>query len=219
MSSNQSLTRWAHLTSCPSIGSIHIPIGIDRNNYIAIDHNAGCNKINCIYKYNIENDKWIKMDCFNNVQNVSRFLAALDAKKQILFLVHHKSVTQMRLNTNHICNDNHNAEIMSISNSNSIIVNDSLFVLGGSNGNSILKWNSETKTLTKFGDMYNKMQHSAYTVIYNNKNNSLLFFGGTENFSFISTDYILEFNIKSKQWNKLPVSLPTKMDMMCCTMA
>eukprot|EP01084_Bolivina_argentea_P307289 531102_1 len=189
MSASQSLTSWVQLTSCPT-NTIDIPIGIDRNNYIVIDRNVESNKINCIYKYNIENDKWIKMDSFSS-ENVSHFsTATLDAKKQILFLVGHNTMTQMRFNTNQISNDNHNAEITHHYNLNSIMVNDSLFVFCGGNGNSILKWNSENKTLTTFTDMYNKMEFGAFALIYNHKNNCLLFFGGIDFRTFKSVDYI-----------------------------
>eukprot|EP01084_Bolivina_argentea_P118415 210116_1 len=104
------------------------------------------------------------------------------------------------------------------------MVNDSLFVFCGGNCNSILKWNSENKTLTTFCDMYNKMTLGAFATIYNHKNNCLLFFGGIvcgglPQLRVSLVDYILEFNMKNKQWNKLPISLPTKMDCMCCTMA
>eukprot|EP01084_Bolivina_argentea_P307288 531101_1 len=186
MSANQSLTSWAQLTSCPT-NTTSVPIGIDRNNYIAIDGDALLNKINCIYKYNIENDKWIKMDSFSS-ENVSHFsTATLDAKKQILFLAGRNSMTQMRLNTNQISNYNHKVEITRRYKSNSIMANDSLFVFYG---NSILKWNSENKTLTTFTDMYNKMEFGAFALIYNHKNNCLLFFGGIDFRTFKSVDYI-----------------------------
>eukprot|EP01084_Bolivina_argentea_P093449 168062_1 len=57
-------------------------------------------------------------------------------------------------------------------------------------------------------------------VIYNHQNNTLLLFGGYDCDNDVHClDYILEFNMKTKQWNKLSVSLPKGMYGMSCTMA
>eukprot|EP01084_Bolivina_argentea_P009148 17106_1 len=145
MSAHQPL-KWTVLASYPSsTNTITIPTGADRNNYIVIHH--GLNFIH-IYKYNIETDKWIKMD-FNNTGNIKTFTSALHVKKDILYLLHRNSVTQIQLNNNHINNDNHNEEIHFVSSSKSIIINDSLFIIGGQLNNSILKWNLENQTLLK----------------------------------------------------------------------
>eukprot|EP01084_Bolivina_argentea_P284097 486766_1 len=113
MSTNQLSTTWISLKEFPvSISSIKIPTGIDRNNYIVINHDFRLNKINCIFKYNIDNDKWIKMDSFDNVKNIEKFSVALDVKRQILFLSHFNSITQIALkNSNRIIHDIHDLEI------------------------------------------------------------------------------------------------------------
>eukprot|EP01084_Bolivina_argentea_P227771 384738_1 len=86
MSTNTTSTNWVHLTSFPSISFIKIPTGTDRNNYIVVDVDVWNSKINCLYKYNIDNNKWIKINGFNNMKNISLFSSAFDANKQILFL-------------------------------------------------------------------------------------------------------------------------------------
>eukprot|EP01084_Bolivina_argentea_P313315 542575_1 len=176
MSTNQSSITWTDLTACPStIGGLVIPTGRDANNYIVIDYKAGWTKINCIlYKYNIKSDKWIKKD-FNNTENVTNCFAALDIKKQILYLFIQNSVTQMTLDYNHIRNDSHKKYLSS---STSIIANDSLFIIGGEYNNSILEWNSECKTFTKYSDMYNEIHLGDFAMTYNHKNNCILLFGG-----------------------------------------
>eukprot|EP01084_Bolivina_argentea_P284098 486769_1 len=182
MSTNQLSTTWISLKEFPvSISSIKIPTGIDRNNYIVINHDFRLNKINCIFKYNIDNDKWIKMDSFNNVENISPFSAALDTKREILFLSHTDSMTQIPLKTNNpITNHTHDklvADEDNIHDSTTIIVNNSLFVVGGNYNNSILKWDLENKTLTKFSDMYNKRTGDVLGIINSNKHNCVLIFG------------------------------------------
>eukprot|EP01084_Bolivina_argentea_P202054 345271_1 len=144
MSTTQPSTQWISLKKCPIIDSIRIPMGIDRNNYIVIDYDSCSNKINCIYKYNIDNDKWIKMNSFNNVKNISTFSASLNVKRQILFLFHYNSVTEISLNTNHIIKYDTDDDGIDTT-TKTITVNDSLMIVGGNNNDSILKWNSENK--------------------------------------------------------------------------
>eukprot|EP01084_Bolivina_argentea_P047356 87245_1 len=105
MSEVQFLTKWISVQERPINRpcSIKIPTGIDSNNYIIIDHNS-------CYKYNIDNDKWIKIDGFENIKRFSA--ATLDIKKGILFLFQSNSMTQIALkNNNPIINDIHDAEI------------------------------------------------------------------------------------------------------------
>eukprot|EP01084_Bolivina_argentea_P119175 211333_1 len=85
-------TKWDNLTDCPisSSNAINIPMGIDGNNYIVIDDH----KISCMYKYDVQTDKWIKMNGFKNISYLS---AALDVKKQILFLFCRDCLTQISL--------------------------------------------------------------------------------------------------------------------------
>eukprot|EP01084_Bolivina_argentea_P207077 353394_1 len=196
MSTTHSSVKWSYLVSCPS-NEVRIPTGRDGNNYIVMDR-----IINCVYKYNIENDIWIKID-FNNPEKRITFSAALDVKKQILFLFTKHSIIQMTLDYNYISNDNHKKDYSA----HSIVINDSLFSISHGS-NSILKWNSENKTLTEYSTMYNNTYLSDFAMIYNNKNHSLLLFGGWDWNIRDYVDHILEFNVKTKQWNKLPVALP-----------
>ncbi len=100
-----------------------------------------------------------------------------------------------------------------------IVVNNSLFIVGGNHNNVILKWDSESKIFTQFSAMYNQIKIQEFGVIYNPKKHCLVLFGGYDRHIGDVTDYILEFNIKTKQWNKLSASLPRKMDNICCTLA
>eukprot|EP01084_Bolivina_argentea_P159875 278459_1 len=106
MTATESSTKWMDLTSCVGTRTT-IPTGIDKNNYICIDRSLLGNEIYCIYKYNIDIDKWTKIDDFNGVENISAFSATLDIKKQILFLLQSDCVIEIQLNNNNIRNDNH----------------------------------------------------------------------------------------------------------------
>eukprot|EP01084_Bolivina_argentea_P123189 218314_1 len=125
---------------------MRIPFGTDKNNYIVIDWQFSSEKLNCIYKYNVNIDKWSKIDGLNNVPNISRCSVTLDVKKQILYLIHTDSVSEIQLNNSNISNHTHNTTINRPQTTKSIILNDSLFIIGGNN--QLLKWNLETKTLT-----------------------------------------------------------------------
>eukprot|EP01084_Bolivina_argentea_P043722 80529_1 len=120
MSADQFSTKWIYLTSCPSSARncIIVPTAMDKNNYIIIDycddhyHNLWDAKIiDCIHKYDIDNDKWIKINGFNNMENISSFSAALDVTKKILYLFCPHILTQIQLNNNNITNHTHNIEI------------------------------------------------------------------------------------------------------------
>eukprot|EP01084_Bolivina_argentea_P136348 240134_1 len=134
MSENEPSKKWINLTQYPVIDSLYssldIPTGIEANNYVVIDHNRLPFKINSIHKYNIEHDKWIKMDNFNNAETICEFSAVLDVKKQILFLLREDCLTEIQLNNNNIRNDNENVKLNHVLTLTSIIINDSLFVIG-----------------------------------------------------------------------------------------
>eukprot|EP01084_Bolivina_argentea_P218971 371474_1 len=203
MCTNQSSEKWIHLTAPPCLNFAILPTGVDKNNYIIIDWNWRSKKINCIYKYNTNTDKWGEISGCNNIKNISYFSAALNVKKQMLFLVQEDQITQIQLNSGNVNNNTFNVETnYPLSSCKSIIVNNSLFSLGGLYNNSILKWNSDNKTFTQFGVMYNKKTLESFAMIYNDKNNCLLF-GGYDYDKREYVDYILEFNMNTKQWNKL----------------
>eukprot|EP01084_Bolivina_argentea_P308930 534304_1 len=184
MSTTETSAKWISLTQPPG-DRVNISSGMDGNNYIVIDYNVHCmdgmdgmDGIINGWKYNIDNDKWIKMDSLSSlwIENMSSslsFSTAVDVQKQILFLLCCDHITQIQLNSGNIVNHNHE-EIPHAASSRSIILNNSLFIIGGCDNNSILKWNSEKKTFTKFADMYNKINIGFFAMIYNHNNNCLL---------------------------------------------
>eukprot|EP01084_Bolivina_argentea_P034226 63341_1 len=95
MSTNEPSTLWINLPTCPITDYMTIPTGTDRNNYIVIERKWLSKSINCIYKYNINTNKWNKISGLNNIHNISYFSAALDVKKHLLYLSHKDSVTQI----------------------------------------------------------------------------------------------------------------------------
>ncbi len=196
-----------------------IIVGIDQKNYIALQmqqsHKKTVKFIN-IYKYCIKKDQW-NIICKINTFWVYGFISAtLDTKKQTLFLFGIDYVKAIQLKNKSINNYSHPIIIPHIpEGSKCIITNKNLFLIGGWNNNSILKWNEQTKIFTKFCYMYNKMMIACYGLIYTN--NCLLLFGGYDCNNHVCIDYILEFNIKNKQWNKLSVALPQKISEIGCT--
>eukprot|EP01084_Bolivina_argentea_P148790 260059_1 len=176
MCTNQTLRTWIEIASCPITDRrLMIPTGIDANNYIVIDGDA------CIYQYNIDNDKWtIKINHFNT-RNPS--CCALDANKQILILLDGTQVAQIQVdNTDTIthCETNPYTELSIVPYPKCILLNNSLFIIGSGKNtvNSIMKWDFKNKKMTKFSDTYKKKYIGDFGMVYNDKQNCLLIFGG-----------------------------------------
>eukprot|EP01084_Bolivina_argentea_P249760 418259_1 len=156
MCANQFST-WMAITECPVTNydnHIRIPTGIDKNNYIAIENEWWLleESVICIHKYDIDNNKWIKMDGVNNTEIISYCCTSFDVKKQILFLLNRDQLTQMQLNNTNIiqhCESNQYNEINLTTSTKIISVNNSLFIIGGFGGHndSIWQWNVENKKM------------------------------------------------------------------------
>eukprot|EP01084_Bolivina_argentea_P180953 312574_1 len=113
MCANEYSEKWIHLTEHTADKDlVSIPSGVNRDNFILIDFNfnwiSGTFTIDCIYKYNTYTDIWSKIDGCNDMQDISSFTAALDVKKQILYLVHNDSVREIQLNDINITNHTQN---------------------------------------------------------------------------------------------------------------
>eukprot|EP01084_Bolivina_argentea_P294453 506622_1 len=152
MCTNQTSTKWMAVTSCPTdiADDTHIPTGMDGNNYIVITCDWWDGKIQNVYKYNIDRNKWTQINGVNDIEHISVGCASLNTKKQILFLLNCDMLTQIRLNSsNMILNyeSTRHSEINITSSSRVIVINNSLFIIGGSNNDSILEWNLENKTM------------------------------------------------------------------------
>eukprot|EP01084_Bolivina_argentea_P253699 426272_1 len=170
---NKSVTDWISLSRCPAsftASSISVPSGVDTNNYLTIDYKQYLNTI-AVHKYDFPCDDWIEIETKRKnyythaeypLKTTSTFSAAMDTNKQILLLSQKNCVTQISLNQSEYTiqipvNYDYNPvnRITAPECSKSIIINNSLFIVGGSNNSSILKWDLESKILTTFSDMYN----------------------------------------------------------------
>eukprot|EP01084_Bolivina_argentea_P303858 524704_1 len=203
------------------------PSGMDKNNYIVYEsmlYNLD-EKITRIHKYNIDIDTWSTFDGLNYVQSTV-FCSLINKGK--LYLLKAKELTEIQLNTGNMIHHTLNTKMHL--HSQLIIINNTLFKIGGT---SILKWDTNVNQFTWFSSMYCKKKlHGlvvleSFAMIYNPKNKCLLLFGGSVDYiggSYArmhreSVDYILEFNMHTRKWNKLAVSLPCKMTMLSCTWA
>eukprot|EP01084_Bolivina_argentea_P056545 103463_1 len=140
MCTKQEAIKWMTSISETYSPYITIPTGIDENNYIAIDHGRFSEKIHCIYKYDIDDDKWNTLDGSNNIGATTVYSATLDVKKQILFLFCNHYLTEIELNNNYRINHYYHPELNAPATSKNIIINGSLFIIGGCDNNSIFKW-------------------------------------------------------------------------------
>ncbi len=81
-----------------------------------------------------------------------------------------------------------------------------------------MHWNPQQKIFTQFSYMYDQMKLGYFGMVNSTKTNSLFIFGGYDLHNNNYLNHILTFNLNTKQWTKLPVSLPNKMGGIACTM-
>eukprot|EP01084_Bolivina_argentea_P107831 192767_1 len=216
MSTNEVSTEWVNLLPNPITGKYNYmcnPTGINGNNYIIIE--CQTLKINAIYKYKIDTDQWSKIDGYEDIQ-INSFSSAFNVTKQTLFATSPTHIIQIQLNNGNIIKYNHNLKIKTpCKSSKTIILNDSLLIIGGYTNDFIWKYDFENKTVNKFCDMYNKINIGEFGMVYTK--NTLLLFGGMMWYDYDFVNHILEFNVCNKQWNKLPITLPKKLRSPACT--
>eukprot|EP01084_Bolivina_argentea_P052327 96123_1 len=111
MSANEASAKWINLLTCPITDLMTIPSGTDKSNHFVIDRLFSSKRINCIYKYDTNTNKWNTISGLDNIQNISLFSATLDVNKQILYLIHRHSVSEIQLNNSNIHNYTHNTTI------------------------------------------------------------------------------------------------------------
>ncbi len=190
-----------------------IPSGINKENYICVS-DSDQSQIT-IHKYDVETNEWGEM--FQFVDDYKYSSTALDIKNQMIYTVKFSEMKQIDLNNNtmltHNVEDDHGIDW----NSKSIVLNNSLYVLGCEN--SILKWDSNKNMWAKVTDMFNGRKLANFGLVYLKKTNSLLLFGGDDYSNRKCSDSILEFEISTNKWKKLSVTLPKRMDNVHCLKA
>eukprot|EP01084_Bolivina_argentea_P218974 371478_1 len=214
------IEHWISLQPCPTTHFLSAPTGIDKNNYIIIDHHFS--KINCIHKYDINTDNWLKINVSNQLEVSTGFTSTFNAKKQVIHIFSNNCLTYLQLTNNTIRTENVSNSSYIVSVSKIILLNNSLFLISGFNNSMILEYNIQTKVLSKFAHMYNESELCAFGLIYSSNTNTLLTFGGYDcslgRYGALMK-YILQFDIQTKQWNKLPISLPYNMSRLHCILA
>eukprot|EP01084_Bolivina_argentea_P312253 540585_1 len=224
------MSKYVKLSSYPGNNYFYAPTGMDKDNYVVVEYNRvssgstqqHCGAINCVHKYNIYHDTWTTMYTSDDFGSASGSLgigaACINAKKQIIHSFSKNRLIKIQLNGEKITNE-FMENIPNIDrSSNSIVYNNSLFIIGGFHNNSVLKYDLENGQLSKIAIMYEKVIEMGFFGLINDSNtNCLLLFGGLGDGKYL--DSILEFNLKTKEWNKLSVTLPKKLMSVHCTMA
>eukprot|EP01084_Bolivina_argentea_P160420 279354_1 len=212
--------RWIDLESCPSLNPnsyFIVPTGINKDNFIVLEISEYEKTIEYIHIYNTNTNKWTTTQINISICATKPFYPAFDANRNILYFLYKNYLMQMELNdqkiTKHLLSseNNHN------SNSQCVIVNNELFVIGGDNCYSISKWNAETNKLIQINTIYNNTHLYVFGLTFNNKKNYMLLFGGYDkNNNHACVDYILKYDATQNELNKLPTSLPKAMcDVFC----
>eukprot|EP01084_Bolivina_argentea_P310407 537139_1 len=168
-----------------------------------------------IWKYNCDRDTWTNVMDEENNSRFSFCSASLSTNGQELFVLkchgskkHQKPLLmKIHLNDNSfdIIHDEHISEFQP-PDSQIVVINDTIHVIGGDKNSSHWIWNEQNEQFTKITEMYNNLRLCGFGLIHSKRTNCLLLFGGLNNDALM--DHILEFNIQTQSWNKLPVSLP-----------
>eukprot|EP01084_Bolivina_argentea_P035971 66579_1 len=227
---NKRSVEWIDLASCPRYSDSNLidPTGMNKDNFIVLEYNRNdYDRINFIHKYNIYTDKWTTIDDLSDASIwdtalYGEFYPAFDTKQNVLYFVN-ATLMQIELNNNiitkHISSQHFDSSHRHIYHglcSKCVILNNELFVIGGTWSHSISKWNKRTKKLTPVSIIYHKKRLSLFGLICDNRTNSILIFGGWDNISqshwggvnHKKVDCILRYDASTNQCNKLPISLP-----------
>eukprot|EP01084_Bolivina_argentea_P227927 385035_1 len=197
--------KWNILATVPKTDiCLTVPYGINKDHYIAL---GGENEtIKHIHEYNFVTNEWSTVDLTKHIPINVICCAGLDSKNNQLYILYNSSFVSKTI-SGHVWQ--------------TMIVKNSLFLIGNAFNEFVLKWKPEQLTFAKFGTNYNAEKMYGFGVIYVNKTNCLLVFGGddTESNNNEFKTHILQFDMSAKTWNKLPVSLPHKMMFIGCTLA
>eukprot|EP01084_Bolivina_argentea_P104065 186380_1 len=134
--------KWESVSPCPSANTIQcVPTELTKENYIVIERNTCI----CIYKYNFQTDTWSKM--MNKPSTIYPNLASIDTKKKELWMYDAFSLAQIQLHGNYHCNTVQKRKYTGVI-GKGVFINNSFHIIGGSNNNCIIYWNSKNKQFT-----------------------------------------------------------------------
>eukprot|EP01084_Bolivina_argentea_P035972 66581_1 len=202
-----------------------VPRGIDKNNYIVIDVEFKRRNLRIkerlfknIFKYDTVTNKWTKIKLFDTECKLGQ--CALDTKNQILYTKSGNSLTSISLDSHSKGNKTKYKTSDTTIYSDIFFLGNSLFCMGGVTNQLIFQWNSEYKSFTEISKMYNNARLDSFGLVYLKKKHCLMLFGGYDYNTEQMQGDILEFEFKTKTWNKLLISLPmpdTLGDICCIT--
>eukprot|EP01084_Bolivina_argentea_P152799 266458_1 len=216
--SKSDLKQWEHLTSGPWFSYFFqdgidkddyillIPDGIDKDNFIVLAIDIYTYKVDYIYKYNINTNKWetsIKMD----KHNIEPYYVSYPVlHKNNIYFTDGECLSILNVTTKTITKHPCNRKFIDWS-SKLAILNDELFVIGGNIRDSISKWNAKTKQLAVISKMYTANLWKSASIS-DKKRNCITLFGGGIYGKPGYVDYILQFDAATNQFSKLPLRLP-----------
>eukprot|EP01084_Bolivina_argentea_P278132 475028_1 len=196
-----------------------VPTGMNKDNFIALQIDENAERITSVHKYNIDTNKWKTIDVSDSLISCTSYTAAVVSDQNLLYFLYENYLIQMELNSKTVTQYLLSSENYHNYNSQCVILNNELFVIGGDKCHSISKWNAETKQLTPINNIYNKTKLDVFGWTYDNNTNCVLIFGGYDNNTNNNNnyvDYILQYDVTKNESNKLPISLPIAMCNVCC---
>ncbi len=96
------------------------------------------------------------------------------------------------------------------------MVNNELFGIGGSQSCLISKLNAKKSRLEHMSNIYNEMMLQGCELLYHTNSNSIFIVGGFDHTEILFSGQILQYNLSSKEYTKLSISLSRAMTDVCC---
>eukprot|EP01084_Bolivina_argentea_P310408 537148_1 len=189
-----------------------VAAGSNKNNYILMEDDA-------IWKYNFEYDTWSKILDKQNGFKFGRCSGVLTDNGQQLFILDRSGkLANLKLTDNSFNIINNNVKEVG-EDAKSMIIKNTLNVIGGHLNSSHLIWNEKRKKFELATEIYDCQYLYGFGLTHVEKTNSLLLFGGFEEASFDYMDQILEYNTEEEKWSKLQILLPKPLYRPGCALA
>ena len=161
-----SSAKWVELTTFP-FKYFAAPIRLNHNEFIVVPDKASDCPSDCLYKYNIKHDKWIKWIKYPKDLITSDYhTAARDEKNRIIYVYAGSTQTILIIHEDdHKCIIHKNTGYLGI-NPHSIVANNEFHIIGGSENPNHFVWDSKNKKFKIIHEFLLEMNVCCWTLIH-----------------------------------------------------
>ena len=185
------------------------PRSLNSESFLVVSRN-GSYSGDEVYTYHCREDKWENIISYPSSFQSSGYCAALDTRHKVLYVydderkLYRYDISAKKL----LSAFSDRKYVGAVPRMEFIDIDGTLHLVGGSNNNQHLIWNKEQSdfvSVHEFGDIENLKWHG---LVYLQKTQSLLCFGGYLHGQTEDIYTIREYNVLKKEWTVLDVELP-----------